>query len=116
MNKEHQQETAASQTSLDAVPVCAVGTKGEDMDIARPWPEERGTRAQEPLSQVDAATVSSQVAQMKIFVHGVVKEPDIILLSDATRGDSEAFIVQVSVYVAGKIRSQVESVFNRLNE
>lgn len=48
------------------------------------------------LSQVDAAPLPSQGSQMKISVHGVVKEPDIVLLSDATKKDSEALIVQVS--------------------
>ena len=64
--------------------------------MTRPQSEGRVIAAPEPLSQVDAASGLGQSTQMKISVHGVVKEPDIVLLSDATRGDSEALIVQVS--------------------
>ena len=92
LSKQRQRTTTASQTSLDAAPVSILDPEGRDV----PRHPSRGITAPERVSQVDAAAVSGQVTQMKIFVHGVVKEPDIVLLSDATRGDSEALIVQVS--------------------
>ena len=50
--------------------------------------------ALEFISEVDAATESLS-SDVKITVHCVVKEPDIVFLSDASRKDSEALIVQV---------------------
>ena len=96
LNKQRRRVAAASQTSLDAPCVDGVGSEIEGRDAPRHPPVGRVTSAAEPVSQVDAAALSGQTPQMKIFVHGVVKDPDIVLLSDATRGDSEALIVQVS--------------------
>ena len=94
LNKQSQQITTASQTFLNAAPVSVSEVEGRD--VTSPPPEGRAIGAPEPLSQVDAASGLGQSTQMKISVHGVVKEPDIVFLSDATRGDSEALIVQVS--------------------
>ena len=97
LNKQSQKISTASQTFLDAAPVSVSEIEGRD--VPRPQPEGRVIDAPETLSQVDAAPGFGQSTQMKISVHGVVKEPDIVLLSDATRGDSEALIVQVSLGV-----------------
>ena len=88
--------TTASQTSLDTfVPPNAISTGTEVTDVPTREQERGGIRRPEAVSQVDAAVTSSQ-ASLKIVAHGVVKDPDIVLLSDATNKDSEALIVQVS--------------------
>jgi len=101
LSKQRQRTTTASQTSLHAAPISILDTEGRDV----PRHPSRGITASKPVSQVDAAVVSGQVIQMKIFVHGVVKEPDIVLLSDATRADSEALIVQVSTCTLISLRN-----------
>ena len=93
--RRQRQATIASQTSFDAPPgrVLSPATGNGDVPLDRLESEvitPIGNR-----SQVDAAPLPSQGSQTKISVHGVVKEPDIVLLSDATRKDSEALIVQV---------------------
>ena len=95
----HQQQvtTTASQTSLDALPVQVLDPAREGRDVPVYKPASNVT-ATETFSQVDAAALSSEGTQMKIFVHGLVKEPDIVLLCDATKRDSEALILQVSAY------------------
>lgn len=60
-----------------------------------PDTEERLQDAVDLISEVDAATLAGP-SGLEITVHCVVKEPDIFLLSDATKKDSEALIVQVS--------------------
>jgi len=91
--RRQRQATIASQTSFDATPGPA--TAYGDVPLHRL--ESEVTSAAGALSQVDAAPSPSQGSQMKISVHGVVKESDIVLLSDATRKDSEALIVQVGI-------------------
>ena len=96
IQKQHDLVTTASQTSLDNfVPPNAMSTGTEVTDVPRREQERGGIRRPEAVSQVDAAVTSSQ-ASLKIVAHGVVKDPDIVLLSDATNKDSEALIVQVS--------------------
>lgn len=82
-----QRVTTASQTFLDAAPVSGDVTRFQLRGGVDSEPE--------PFSQVDGGLSY----QMKISVHGLVKEPDIVLLSDATREDSEALIVQVSPFI-----------------
>ena len=93
--RQHQ-ATIASQTSFDAPPGRVLFTTTGDGDVPLHRLESEVVNTTGALSQVDAAPLPSQGSQMKISVHGVVKEPDIVLLSDATRKDSEALIVQVS--------------------
>ena len=96
IQKQHDLVTTASQTSLDNfVPPNAMSTGTEVTYVPRREQERGGIRRPEAVSQVDAAVASSQ-ASLKIVAHGVVKDPDIVLLSDATNKDSEALIVQVS--------------------
>ena len=108
LSKQRQRTTTASQTSLDAAPVSILDPEGRDV----PRHQSRSITAPEHVSQVDAATVSGQATEMKIFVHGVVKEPDIVLLSDATRADSEALIVQVSTCTLISLRNCLASTEN----
>ena len=89
------QFTIASQTSFDASPGRVFGSATGNGDVPFHRLESEVITATEALSQVDAAPLASQGSQMKISVHGVVKESDIVLLSDASRKDSEALIVQV---------------------
>ena len=96
IQKQHDLVTTASQTSLDNfVPPNAISTGTEVTDVPRREQDRGGISRPEAVSQVDAAVTSSQ-ASLKIVAHGVVKDPDIVLLSDATNKDSEALIVQVS--------------------
>ena len=96
IQKQHDLVTTASQTSLDNfVPPNAINTGTEVRDAPTREQERGGISRPEAVSQVDAAVTSSQ-ANLKIVAHGVVKDPDIVLLSDATNKDSEALIVQVS--------------------
>ena len=96
IQKQHDLVTTASQTSLDNfVPLNAINTGTEVRDAPTREQERGGISRPEAVSQVDAAVTSSQ-ANLKIVAHGVVKDPDIVLLSDATNKDSEALIVQVS--------------------
>ena len=95
IQKQHDLVTTASQTSLDNfVPPNAISTGTEVTDVPRREQDRGGISRPEAVSQVDAAVTSSQ-ASLKIVAHGVVKDPDIVLLSDATNKDSEALIVQV---------------------
>ena len=95
-HQQQRQVTTASQTSFGTAPVRVPDSAGEDSD----WPLQRlestVSAVARTFSQVDASPSPPHGSQMKISVHGVVKEPDIVLLSDATRRDSEALIVQVS--------------------
>lgn len=96
IQKQHDLVTTASQTSLDTlVPPNAISTGTEVTDVPTREQDRGGISRPEAVSQVDAAVTSSQ-ASLKIVAHGVVKDPDIVLLSDATNKDSEALIVQVS--------------------
>ena len=96
IQKQHDLVTKASQTSLDTfVPANAISTGTEVTDVPTREQDRGGISRPEAVSQVDAAVTSSQ-ASLKIVAHGVVKDPDIVLLSDATNKDSEALIVQVS--------------------
>ena len=96
IQKQHDLVTTASQTSLDTfVPPNAISTGTEVTDVPTREEDRGGISRPEAVSQVDAAVTSSQ-ASLKIVAHGVVKDPDIVLLSDATNKDSEALIVQVS--------------------
>ena len=96
IQKQHDLVTTASQTSLDTfVPPNARSTGTEVTDVPTREQDRGGISRPEAVSQVDAAVTSSQ-ASLKIVAHGVVKDPDIVLLSDATNKDSEALIVQVS--------------------
>lgn len=96
IQKQHDLVTTASQTSLDNfVPPNAMSTGMEVTDVPTREQDRGGISRPEAVSQVDAAVTSSQ-ASLKIVAHGVVKDPDIVLLSDATNKDSEALIVQVS--------------------
>ena len=96
IQKQHDVVTTASQTSLDTfVPPNAISTGTEVTDVPTREQDRGGISRPEAVSQVDAAVTSSQ-ASLKIVAHGVVKDPDIVLLSDATNKDSEALIVQVS--------------------
>ncbi|XP_068698299.1 intermembrane lipid transfer protein VPS13C-like isoform X1 [Montipora foliosa] len=82
----------ASQTNRET----ALGSVSE---IEGPYVPQAGDGvdyAPEFISEVDAATESLS-SDMKITVHCVVKEPDIVFLSDASRKDSEALIVQAEV-------------------
>ena len=91
------QVTTASQTFLDAPPAAGDPEAArEERDVPIHKTESRDVTAAETFSQVDAAASPTQATQMKIFVHGVVKDPDIVLLSDATNRESEALIVQVT--------------------
>lgn len=92
--REQRQTTIASQTSFVTSPGRVLDPGNGDVPLH--WLESEVITATGALNQVDAATLRSQGTQMKISVHGVVKEPDIILMSDATKKDSEALIVQVS--------------------
>lgn len=91
--RQRRQFTIASQTSFDATRGRALSPATGDVPFHRS--ESEVITATEALSQVDAAPSASQGSPMKISVHGVVKESDIVLLSDASRRDSEALIVQV---------------------
>ena len=96
IQKQHDLVTTASQTSLDTfVPPNAISTGTEVTDVPTREQDRGGISRPEAVSQVDAAVTSSE-ASLKIVAHGVVKDPDIVLLSDATNKDSEALIVQVS--------------------
>lgn len=96
IQKQHDLVTTASQTSLDTfVPPNAISTGTEVTDVPTREQDRGGISRPEAVSQVDAAVTSSQ-ASLKIVAHGVVKDPDIVLFSDATNKDSEALIVQVS--------------------
>ena len=96
IQKQHDLVTTASQTSLDTfVPPNVISTGTEVTDVPTREQDRGGISRPEAVSQVDAAVTSSQ-ASLKIVAHGVVKDPDIVLLSDATNKDSEALIVQVS--------------------
>ena len=96
IQKQHDLVTTASQTSLDNfVPPNAMSTGTEVTDVPTREQDRGGISRSGAVSQVDAAVTSSQ-ANLKIVAHGVVKDPDIVLLSDATNKDSEALIVQVS--------------------
>ena len=96
IQKQHDLVTTASQTSLDNfVPPNAISTGTEVRDVPTREQDRGGISRPEAVSQVDAAVTSSQ-ASLKIVAHGFVKDPDIVLLSDATNKDSEALIVQVS--------------------
>ena len=96
IQKQHDLVTTASQTSLDTfVPPNAISTGTEVTDVPTREQDRGGISRPEAVSQVDAAVTSSQ-ASLKIVAHGVVKDPDIVLLSDATNKDNEALIVQVS--------------------
>ncbi len=95
-NQQQHHVTTASQTSLDTAPVRVSDPAIGDEDGTLHRLESKIIAATRTFSQVDAAPLPAQGSQMKISVHGVVKEPDIVLLSDATRRDSEALIVQVS--------------------
>ena len=96
IQKQHDLVTTASQTSLDTfLPPNAISTGTEVTDVPTREQDRGGISRPEAVSQVDAAVTSSQ-ASLKIVAHGVVKDPDIVLLSDATNKDSEALIVQVS--------------------
>ena len=103
-NQLNLQITSASQTSLDGAIVSEEtdskkrDSEGKDSrDIPNPF-SGRGSFqvSQEATNQEEAASPQAEKAPFHIFVHGVVKQPNIILLSDATRKDSEALIVQVS--------------------
>lgn len=91
------QATIASQTSFDATPGRVPGPATAYGDVSLHRLESEVISVAGVLSQVDAAPLPSQGSQMKISVHGVVKESDIVLLSDSTRKDSEALIVQVGI-------------------
>ena len=95
-HQQQRQVTTATQTSLGAAHIRVPDSAGEDSE----WPLQRlestVSAVARTFSQVDAAPLPPQGSQIKISVHGVVREPDIVLLSDATRRDSEALIVQVS--------------------
>lgn len=97
-HQRQRQATIASQTSFDAPPVRVLGPATGDGDGPLHKLESEVITTTGTSSQVDAAPLPSQGSQMKVSVHGVVKEPDIVLLSDATIIDSEALIVQVSRY------------------
>ncbi|KAL9969256.1 hypothetical protein ACROYT_G021452 [Oculina patagonica] len=96
-NQQQHHVTTASQTSLDTAPVRVSDPAIGDGDGTLHRLESKVIAATRTFSQVDAAPLPAQGSQMKISVHGVVKEPDIVLLSDATRSDSEALIVQAEV-------------------
>ena len=81
---------------INFVPPNAISTGTEVTDVPRREQDRGGISRPEAVSQVDAAVTSSQ-ASLKIVAHGVVKDPDIVLLSDATNKDSEALIVQEEV-------------------
>lgn len=89
------QFTIASQTSFGASPGRILGPTTGNGYVPFHRPESEVITATKALSQVDAAPLASQGSHMKISLHGVVKESDIVLLSDASRKDSEALIVQV---------------------
>ena len=96
LNEQRQRQfTIASQTSFDAPSGRAFSPATGNGDVPFHRLESEVITASEALSHVDAAPLASQGSQMKISVHGVVKESDIVLLSDASRKDSEALIVQV---------------------
>ena len=60
-----------------------------------PHTEERLQDAVDYISEVDAAMLEAP-SGLKIKARCLVKEPEIFFLSDATKKDSEALIVQVS--------------------
>lgn len=93
--RQRRQFTIASQTSFDATRGRVLSPATGNGDVPFHRRESEVITATEALSQVDAAPLASQGSPMKISVHGVVKESDIVLLSDASRKDSEALIVQV---------------------
>ena len=89
------QVSVVSQTSLDASGVRDPETPREGRDAQIHRTESGDVTSTDAPSQVDAAASPTQETQLKIVVHGVVEDPNIVLLSDATNKESEALIVQV---------------------
>ena len=86
-----QRIATASQTDRPAAFVSVSEVEGPYL----PHTEERLLDAVDFISEVDAGMLEAP-SGLKIKAHCVVKEPEIFFLSDATKKDSEALIVQVS--------------------
>lgn len=90
------QVSVVSQTSLDASGVRDPETPREGRDAQIHRTESGDATSTYAPNQVDAVASPTQETQLKIVVHGVVEDPNIVLLSDATNKESEALIVQVT--------------------